>query len=91
MDKNRIAKDKDKAILYLMENISEETLRDIYNICHNDHFGGNLMEYHHGFGTGVRNLLRDGGFDWGSIELDNEWASLVAEAARRKVEHEDSG
>jgi hypothetical protein len=29
------------------------------------------VEHHHGFGMGVRNLLREGGFDWGPVDMDD--------------------
>jgi hypothetical protein len=44
------------------------------------------MEHHHGLGMGVRNLLREGGFEWGPIELDELWVRLVERAARKNKE-----
>jgi hypothetical protein len=41
------------------------------------------LGHHHGFGTGVRNLLSEGGFDWGPIEMDDLWVGLV-ERVRKK-------
>jgi hypothetical protein len=37
-------------------------------------------EWHFGFGTHVRNLLRQK-FHWDDLLLDNEWARLVERAA----------
>jgi hypothetical protein len=36
-----------------------------------------------GFGIYVRNVLREGGFDWGPLTLDTLWSTLIEEAARR--------
>jgi len=33
---------------------------------------------------GVRNLLREGGFEWGPIDLDDLWIGLVERAVRKK-------
>lgn len=33
---------------------------------------------------GVRNLLREGGFDWGPIEMDELWIKLVEKAVKKK-------
>jgi len=33
---------------------------------------------------GVRNLLSQGGFDWGPVELDDLWVGLVERAVRKK-------
>jgi hypothetical protein len=35
---------------------------------------------------GVRNLLREGGFDWGPVELDDLWVGLVERADRKKFQ-----
>jgi hypothetical protein len=36
--------------------------------------------HHHGFGMGVRNLLREGGFEWNPIDMDDLWVGLVERA-----------
>ena len=75
--------DREKATIYLMEKMPEDILKQIW-----DEIQGNketeLLDQHHGFGTQVRNFLRDGGFRWGAIALDMEWKDLVKEAARLK-------
>jgi len=42
------------------------------------------MGHHQGFGMWVRNLLRQGGFNWGPIELDELWIELVEGAVEKK-------
>jgi hypothetical protein len=42
------------------------------------------VEHHHGFGMGVRNLFREGGFDGGPLGLDDRWGGLVEKAIRKK-------
>jgi len=42
------------------------------------------VEYHHGFGMGVRNLLHEGGFDGGPINMDDLWVGLVERAVKKK-------
>ncbi len=41
-----------------------------------------LIKRHHGFGTGVRNVLRMGGFRWRSDVLDGTWIMLFKEATK---------
>lgn len=75
--------EKTKAVQYLINHIPDETMRDIKNLM--DQNGKNWwVEHHHGFGMGVRNLLREGGFDWGPVELDDLWVGLVKRAVRKK-------
>jgi hypothetical protein len=75
--------EKERAIDYLTNELPEETLKKIWEKI-KEEGDGCLISYHHGFGTKVRNMLRNGGFSWGAIALDEEWDSLVAEAAKRK-------
>jgi hypothetical protein len=64
--------EKTKAAQYLIDHIPDETMRDIKNLM--DQNGKDWrVEHHHGFGMGVRNLLREGGFDWGPIDMDDLW------------------
>ena len=42
------------------------------------------MEHHHGFGMGVRNLFREGGFDRGPVNMDELWVGRVERAVRKK-------
>jgi hypothetical protein len=58
--------EKTKAVKYLIDNIPDETMRDVKNAM--DRNGKDWwVGHHHGFGMGVRNLLREGGFEWGPI------------------------
>ena len=41
--------------------------------------------HHHGFGMDVRNLLREGGFDWGPIDLDDMWVEMIEEVVEKKI------
>ena len=57
------ASEKTKAVQYLIDHIPDETLRDVDNLI--DQNGKDWwVEHHHGFGMGVGNLLREGGFEW---------------------------
>jgi hypothetical protein len=58
-------------------------MRDIKNLM--DQNGKDWgVEHHHGFGMGVRNLLREGGFEWDPIDMDDLWVGLVERAVRKK-------
>ena len=70
--------EKTKVVHYLMDHIPDETLGDVKNAM--DQNGKDWsVGHHHGFGMGVRNLLREGGFDWGPIRIKNS----NAEAEKR--------
>jgi len=75
--------EKEKAVQYLIDNIPITTLIDVEKIIRQN--GKNWwIEHHHGFGMGVRNLLRQGGFNWGPIEMDELWIELVEAAVKKK-------
>jgi hypothetical protein len=75
--------EKTKAVQYLIDRIPDETMREIKNLM--DQNGKNWwVEHHHGFVMGVRNLLREGGFEWGPQDLDNLWVGLVERAVGKK-------
>jgi hypothetical protein len=75
--------EKAKAVQYLIDRIPDETMKDGKNSM--DQNGKNWwVEHHHGFGMGVRNLFREGGFDWGPDDLDNLWVGLVERSVRKK-------
>jgi hypothetical protein len=77
------SEEKTKAVLYLLDHFPDETLRNVKNLM--DQNGKNWwVEHHHGFGMGVRNLLREGGFDWDSIDMDDLWVGLVERAVKKK-------
>jgi hypothetical protein len=54
--------EKTKAVQYLIDHIPDETIKDIKNLMDQNGKGW-WMEHHSGFGMGVRNLLRGGGFE----------------------------
>jgi hypothetical protein len=74
--------EKDDAIRYLMDNIPRDCLNKVRVMVQNNKscwsFAVNM-----GFGIYVRNVLREGGFDWGPLTLDTLWSTLIEEAARR--------
>jgi len=41
-----------------------------------------LTDYHIGLGAYVRNLLRDGGFQWGAVCLDHTWQYILEDVVR---------
>ena len=73
---------KEAAIQYLMNNISKDCLKKVFIAVQNK---GSCWSWsvHMCFGMYVRNVLREGGFNWGAYTLDNLWSTLIAEAARR--------
>ena len=80
-DEKRITPEEwNAAITYLEAYYPPETWQQLQNLTQCD---GWWIKYHHGFGTEVRNTLRKGGFDWGSISLDDNWASLMEDALER--------
>jgi len=79
--------EREKAVVYLIENLPKGTLNKVRELIKKEGPGWSFRR-HHGFGTGVRNTLRQGGFFWGDINLDNVWASLVEEAVKRTTKSE---
>lgn len=78
-------KEKEKAIRYLINKVPKKTLREVYNKAKNKETNW-WVEEHFGFGLGIRNILRQGGFGRDSITLDEIWHSLIEEAARSVIE-----
>ena len=70
------------AIKYLIDHLSDETMAEIANLIRENGKGWGV-DHHHRFGTGVRNLLREGGFDWDPVDLDDLWVGLVGRAVRK--------
>ena len=57
-----VCREKTRAVKYLIDHIPDETLSDIAKLIRED--GKDWwIDHHYGFGMGVRNLLREGGFD----------------------------
>ena len=75
--------EKEKAVQYLIDKIPAETLEDIAKEMKENGSRWRIL-HHHGFGMDVRNLLREGGFDWGPLDLDNMWVELVEEVVKKK-------
>jgi hypothetical protein len=76
---------KEKAVQYLLDNIPSNTWGDIAKEM--DEKGSNWwVMHHHGFGIGIRNLLRKGKFIRGSIYLDEAWIELFEEAVTKKFD-----
>lgn len=74
---------KKKAIQYLIDNIPAETLEDVARSIRKEGPDWWIV-HHHGFGMDVRNLLREGGFNWGPIDLDEIWVELIEKAVKKK-------
>lgn len=74
--------EKEEAIQYLMDNIPKDCLKKVSIAVQNKGYcwswSVNIC-----FGMYVRNVLREGGFDWGPLALDALWSPLIEEAARR--------
>ena len=75
--------DREKAIEYLIKKMPEDIMKQIWEEMQGIK-DTELLHQHHGFGTQVRNFLRDGGFRWGAIALDMEWEDLIKKAAKQK-------
>jgi hypothetical protein len=67
----------------IRSHISDETMRDVKNAMDQNPKEW-WIGHHHGFGMDIRNLFREGGFDWGPIEMDDLWIGLVERAVRKK-------
>ncbi len=74
--------EQEKAIQFLMDNISKNCLKKVRIAVQNKGSCWSLSLNLY-FGMYVRNTLRKGGFDWGPYALDALWSSLIKEAARR--------
>ena len=75
--------EKKKAIQYLIDKIPAETLEEVAKSIRED--GSDWETLHHfDFGMDVRNLLREGEFNWGPIDLDEVWIGLVEKAVKKK-------
>jgi len=60
------ASDKKEAVKYLIDHIPAETLEEVAKYIKENGPDWGVF-HHHGFGTDVRNLLRQGGFDRGAM------------------------
>lgn len=73
----------EQAIEYLAKQLPEGVLKEIMESTQVNVDWA--ISYHFGFGVDVRNLLRQGGFDWDDTVLDENWGYLVEEAAKRSL------
>jgi hypothetical protein len=76
-------KEREFAIRYLLETIPGEEWDAVCTALKTEGREWLIMQ-HHGFGMWVRNLLREGGFDWDATDLDDVWIEFVDEALRRR-------
>lgn len=70
------------AIAYLLTSLDDKTLLSLHDFIHTAEWP---MQWHFGFGTHVRNLLREK-YHWDDHLLDAEWVGLVEQAVREYVE-----
>ena len=72
--------ERERAIQFLTHRIPPEVLADVQMLMQNKqtpwHHAG-----HFGLGLGVRNSLREAGFKWSDVWLDDHWHELVEEVA----------
>jgi hypothetical protein len=77
--------EKERAAAYLLDRIPQATF-DIIGKREKDGDTSWCVTEHLRFGLTVRNHLRDGGFRWSDITMDNLWHEIVAMAARMAAE-----
>lgn len=77
----------ENAIDYLASGISENVLKEVFCLFQQD--VKLVSRKHFGLGMDVRNFLRRGGFDWGDIELDENWIYLLWKASKKVCEKKD--
>ena len=81
--------EKEEAIQYLMNNITKDCLKKV-SIAVQKNGSCWSLTVNMRFGMYVRNVLREGGFDWGPLALDTLWNTLIEEAARRVELHKEN-
>jgi predicted nucleic acid binding AN1-type Zn finger protein len=76
---------KEKAVEYLIDNIPENTIKDIKKLMRKN--GSDWwVEQHYGYGMVVKNLLRQSGYCSDILQLNNVWVGCVEEAVKRKFD-----
>lgn len=70
-----------KAVLFLLNTFPLRFFRDIWKIINIDREKW-MINYHHGLGTRIRNILREADFNWGNIALDDYWYQLLQDAVK---------
>jgi hypothetical protein len=71
----------ERAVDFLIWKVPRETFEEVYRKMKEDPSW--LLSQHRFWGMGVRNLLREGGFHWNAIALDDSWMAIVTEAMKR--------
>ena len=71
------------AVTYLKQTVSQDSLRDVYDILDADRKSGTHTRMSYAAEQNVRNLLRKGGFTWNTDYLDNCAEMLLHEAVMR--------
>jgi|GEM_PF-1922781 len=77
----------ESAIDYLASSILENVLKETFDLFQQD--VGLISRKHFGLGMDVRNLLRRGGFDFGDMELNDNWVYLLWKASEKVCRKKD--
>ena len=75
-----------QAIAYLLDTIPLRFFRDVRAVIITE--GQNWgLKRHLGLGMKIRNILREGGFQWGNLALDDYWYHLLEDAVQLDHHH----
>jgi hypothetical protein len=77
----------ENAVDYLASGIPENVLKEAFDLFQQD--VKLVSREHFSLGMDVRNFLRSGGYDWGDIELDENWIFLLWKASKKVCEKKD--
>lgn len=80
------ADERERAVDYLLKNISTETVERLYGIIKKENLDKDLSEWHDTYLMGVRDLLRQGGFTWYGTLLDDLSGPILYECIARYCE-----
>jgi hypothetical protein len=75
--------ERENAIQYLLEKISDETWEEV-RIAIQESDGAWYIDQHFGFGLYVRNLLWKSGLELNGFFMDTIWHELIEEIIKRK-------
>lgn len=75
--------EREKAIQYLIDKISDDTWEEVKIAIQESH-GDWDIDQHFGFGLYVRNLLLRSGLNLNGFFMDTIWHELIEEIIRRK-------
>ncbi|MCK8828460.1 hypothetical protein MWH25_12050 [Natroniella acetigena] len=62
----------EEAVQYLSDEISDEILEKVKEMSEEE-----LLDQHLFLGIQVRNMLREGGFKWNDVVLDELWREII--------------